>query len=224
MSNQIEQLQSRLGHEFGDQALLQLALSHRSCGARNNERLEFLGDSVLNYVIGEYLYQNFDNAPEGEMSRSRAALVRGETLALVAAELELGELIKLGPGEKKSGARQRQSILANTLEAVVGAILLDAGMERCRQVILQWFQRRLRDLPLQGVAKDSKTLLQEFLQGRGRALPEYHLEQATGSDHRREFSVSCRLPELGLSMIGSAKTRRKAEQEAALRVLQFLHE
>lgn len=224
VSDQIEQLQRRLGYEFNDQALLHLALSHRSCGAHNNERLEFLGDSALNYVIGEYLYRNFENAPEGEMSRSRAALVRGETLARVAAELELGELIKLGPGERKSGARQRDSILANTLEAVVGAMLLDAGIERCRQVILQWFQRRLQELPLQGVAKDSKTLLQEFLQGRGRALPEYHLEQATGSDHRREFLVSCRLPELDLSLTGSANTRRKAEQEAALRVLQFLHE
>lgn len=218
------ELQNRLGYQFADQALLERALTHRSCGARNNERLEFLGDSVINYLITEFLYLEFGSASEGEMTRSRAAMVNGDALAELARELKLGGLIKLGPGALKNGGRHQDSILADTLEAVVGAMLLDSDMKQCRPVLLQWFRPRLDSLPAHGVGKDSKTRLQEFLQGRGQPLPHYQLEQVTGSGHCQEFLVRCELPEFKVSLTGKAFSRRKAEQEAAGRALQALQE
>lgn len=221
-------LQKALGHEFTDPALLTMALTHRSAGKRNNERLEFLGDSIVNHIIAEALYQRFPAASEGEMSRMRASLVKGDTLAELARELDLGEHLHLGPGERKSGGYRRSSILADTLEALAGAILLDAGFERCRDCVLRWFTERLQQKLKENAAgsrdkdKDAKTRLQEYLQGRGQPLPEYELVTVRGDDHDREFNVACRLGEPQFVAQGSGKSRRKAEQAAAREALQQL--
>ncbi|MCB1676356.1 MAG: ribonuclease III, partial [Halioglobus sp.] len=166
-------LQQSLGHEFSDPRLLHLALTHRSAGRRNNERLEFLGDSIVNHIIAEALFEQFPAAREGDMSRMRAALVRGATLAEIARELQLGDYLQLGPGERKSGGHRRASILADALEAVAGAILLDGGFERCRSSVRRWFGPRLEQLTASAAAKDAKTRLQEHQQGRGNPLPDY---------------------------------------------------
>lgn len=224
MSAGRDRLTKVLAHEFGDDSLLELALTHRSCGARNNERLEFLGDSVLNQVVAEALYQQFPKASEGELSRMRAALVRGETLAEVARELELGEHIILGPGEMKSGGRQRSSILADALEAVIGAVLLDAGMETVRARVRGWFGARLQQVSPAESGKDAKTSLQEYLQGRGMPLPEYQLVRVDGEDHRQQFTVRCELPQCDIRLEGIGSSRRKAEQAAASAALEELGE
>jgi ribonuclease-3 len=216
----LSRLQAALGYIFDDSALLELALTHRSHGSSNNERLEFLGDSILNHVVAEELYQRFPNAREGELSRMRAALVKGDTLAEVAAELGLGEHLRLGSGERKSGGHRRGSILADTLEAILGAILLDGGPSDCRRCVLAWFDRRLQEVGTTSAAeKDAKTRLQEFLQGRGSPLPEYELVSAEGADHQREFRVSCRLREPELVTEGLGSSRRRAEQHAATEAL-----
>jgi ribonuclease-3 len=208
-------LQKRLAYQFSNSELLELALTHRSRGAKNNERLEFLGDSILNHIVAEALYQKFAAAREGEMSRMRASLVKGETLAELGRELELGDCVKLGPGEMKSGGHRRDSILADTVEAVIGAILLDSDVEQCRTVVLGLMSSRLEALSENSLAKDSKTRLQEFLQSRGKALPNYQLERVEGEDHNQQFFVRCVLPDFSLSVAGSGSSRRKAEQEAA---------
>lgn len=214
-------LQRALGYEFSDQQLLVRALTHRSAGGKNNERLEFLGDSIVNHIIAEALYQRFSTATEGEMSRMRASLVRGETLAEVAREMHLGEYLVLGPGERKSGGHRRASILADALEAVVGAILLDAGIEQCRACVLQWFTARLAQLTT-ATGKDAKTRLQEYLQGRGNPLPVYELLAVMGDDHKQQFKVVCRLNDPKLLVEGSGSSRRKAEQAAASSALETL--
>jgi ribonuclease-3 len=219
VSSQVERLQARLGYSFKDPDLLALALTHRSCGSRNNERLEFLGDSILNHIIAEVLYHEHDSAREGELSRMRARLVKGETLAEVARELELGDYLRLGPGEMKSGGRRRDSILADTLEAIVGAMLLDSGLPGCRERVLDWFTARLSGL---SATKDPKTQLQEYLQGRGKALPAYHLLKVEGEAHAQLFSVSCELPEYTVESQGAGSSRRRAEQAAALAALREL--
>lgn len=208
-------LQRTLGYSFNDPQLLALALTHRSAGSRNNERLEFLGDSIINHIIAEALYLNFPQAREGDMSRMRAALVKGETLAELARELELGEHLQLGSGERKSGGFRRDSILADALEAVAGAILLDSDVDSCRQCVLAWFRPRLEKLTLRAADKDAKTLLQEFLQGRGNPLPEYELVDVSGDDHQQNFLVACRLHKPALVVEGAGSSRRKAEQAAA---------
>jgi ribonuclease-3 len=215
-------LQRTLGYQFRDSQLLRLALTHRSAGGRNNERLEFLGDSILNHVIAEALFGRFPKAREGELSRMRAALVKGDTLAEVARELELGDSLQLGSGERKSGGHRRGSILADALEAVIGAILLDAGVEQCRERVLDWFSTRLDDLSDSLVEKDPKTRLQEYLQGRGRPLPDYQLVDVNGAAHAQQFRVSCRLEQPGLVVEGSGSSRRRAEQAAALEALEGL--
>jgi ribonuclease-3 len=215
-------LQRALGHEFADPALLTMALTHRSAGSRNNERLEFLGDSIVNHIIADALYHRFRDAREGEMSRMRASLVKGDTLAELARELQLGEYLLLGPGERKSGGYRRSSILADTLEALAGAILLDAGFQRCRECVLGWFGTRLEQLASGVADKDAKTRLQEYLQGRGNPLPEYELLDVTGDDHEQVFSIACRLSKPQLLAEGSGRSRRKAEQAAALSALQRL--
>jgi ribonuclease-3 len=212
-------LQRALGYEFADPQLLARALTHRSAGGNNNERLEFLGDSIVNHVIAEALYRRFPRAREGELSRMRASLVKGDSLARVAAELHLGEHLLLGPGERKSGGHRRDSILADALEAVAGAILLDGGFERCRDCVLRWFAVRL-DSPATGEAgKDAKTRLQEYLQGRGDSLPCYELVDVRGEAHDQLFSVACRIARPALVVEGSGKSRRKAEQAAAREAL-----
>jgi ribonuclease III len=215
-------LQKALGYEFSDPQLLTRALTHRSAGSRNNERLEFLGDSIVNHIIAEALYQRFPKASEGAMSRMRASLVRGETLAEVAAEMELGNHLLLGPGERKGGGYRRVSILADALEAVVGAILLDSSVDECRSCVLRWFTPRLEQLGTGVGKKDAKTRLQEFLQGRGRPLPVYDLLATEGEDHARQFKVACRLDKPGLVAQGSGSSLRKAEQAAARSALELL--
>ncbi|MCB1710221.1 MAG: ribonuclease III [Halioglobus sp.] len=217
-----ETLQQALGHSFCDPALLTMALTHRSAGSRNNERLEFLGDSIINHIIADALYRRFPRAREGDMSRMRASLVKGDTLAEVARELQLGEYLLLGPGERKSGGYRRSSILADTLEALAGAILLDAGFERCQASVLGWFAVRLEQLVAGDADKDAKTRLQEYLQGRGSPLPEYELVGVAGDDHDQQFSVACRLARPRLVVEGCGKSRRKAEQAAARDALKML--
>jgi len=215
-------LQQALGHEFADPEILVMALTHRSAGSRNNERLEFLGDSIINHIVADALYQRFPLAREGDLSRMRASLVKGDTLAELARELQLGEYLLLGPGERKSGGYRRSSILADTFEALAGAIVLDAGYERCRDCVLRWFGTRLDQLAAGAVDKDAKTRLQEYLQGRGNPLPEYELVAVDGDDHDQLFSVACRLSKPQLVVQGSGSSRRKAEQAAARDALQRL--
>jgi ribonuclease-3 len=215
-------LQRALGYEFSDPQLLTLALTHRSARGVNNERLEFLGDSIINHIIAEALYHQFPRSREGDMSRMRASLVNGDTLAEVARELQLGDYLQLGPGERKSGGHRRSSILADALEAVVGAILLDSDVERCRRCVLCWFGPRLQSLTSGIADKDAKTRLQEHLQGRGNALPQYELLGVLGEDHDQQFRVACRLLQPALIVEGSGSSRRKAEQAAASVALQRL--
>jgi ribonuclease-3 len=218
----VARLQSALGYQFSKPELLQLALTHRSAGSQNNERLEFLGDSILNHIVAEALYLRFPSAREGEMSRMRASLVRGETLAEVARELTLGEYLVLGAGERKSGGHRRSSILADALEAVAGAVLLDSDVEHCRRTVLAWVESRLQSLSLSAADKDAKTRLQEFLQGRNYPLPEYDLLSVQGSDHAQQFHVACRLSKPQLVVEGNGASRRKAEQSAATSALERL--
>jgi len=215
-------LQRALGYEFSDPELLTLALTHRSVGGYNNERLEFLGDSIVNHIIAEALYQRFPKAREGDMSRMRASLVKGETLAEVARELQLGDYLQLGPGERKSGGQRRGSILADAFEAVVGAILLDSSVEQCRARVLDWFAPRLGQLSEGSADKDAKTQLQEYLQGRRNPLPEYELLGVLGEDHQQQFHVACRLQKPTLVVEGAGSSRRKAEQAAARSALERL--
>jgi ribonuclease-3 len=220
----LKTLALRLGHEFADHGLLKLALTHRSHGASNNERLEFLGDSILNFVIAEDLYRRFPDAREGQLSRLRASLVKGETLAEVAAGLQLGDTLRLGQGEAKSGGHARESILADALEAIIGAIYLDLGLEPARNCILTWYAGRLDGLSLKNTVKDPKTRLQELLQARQKPLPEYQLDKVEGQAHDQRFTVSCHSTLLAQPCIGTGRSRRYAEQQAAHRALELLQE
>ncbi len=224
MAAERARLQAVLGYQFENPALLELALTHRSRGAHNNERLEFLGDSILNHLVAEQLFERFPEASEGDLSRMRAALVRGEVLAELARELSLGDEILLGPGERKAGGRRRDSILSDALEAVVGALLLDGGHQLARERVLVWFAERLAAVSPQTAEKDPKTNLQEFLQARGSPLPEYHLVDVQGADHCQQFTVECRLSEPRLRQSGMGSSRRRAEQAAAGAVLDALNE
>ena len=213
-----------IDYRFDDPQLLREALTHRSLGAGNNERLEFLGDSVLSLVIAMRLYELRPEAREGDLSRMRARLVRGTTLSQVASSIGLGEEIRLGEGELKSGGFRRASILADTFEALLGAIFIDGGYESCRTVIRELFDPLIAALPPPEELKDPKTRLQEWLQARGRPLPEYTMERETGADHAKQFFVSCRLPDNGTQAEMTGRSRRKAEQAAAGRVLELLLE
>ena len=207
---------------FKDPQLLREALTHRSLGAGNNERLEFLGDSVLNLVIAMRLYESRPEAREGDLSRMRARLVRGSTLAEVASAIELGQQIKLGEGELKSGGFRRSSILADAFEALLGAIFIDGGYAACQGVVLKLFDPLIDSLPAADDLKDPKTRLQEWLQGRGRALPRYTLVGEEGADHAKQFHVACRLTDDGTEVKASGRSRRKAEQAAASLILELL--
>ena len=218
---QREQLQRRLGYVFNDSSLLVLALTHRSAGKINNERLEFLGDSIVNFVVAERLFHKFPSASEGQLSRLRAKLVRGTYLATVAVDLEIGPCLLLGSGERKSGGRHRDSILADAVEALAGAILLDANLETAKQVVMTWFNGSFDNLTLSD-ERDAKTRLQEWLQGRGQPLPGYQLESVNGPDHDQEFTVTCAVAPLNQPVRGIGKSRREAEQAAAAAVLEEL--
>jgi ribonuclease-3 len=222
VTGELDRLQAALDVQFDQPELLEQALTHRSCGANNNERLEFLGDSILNHLIAEFLYRRFPECSEGDLSRMRASLVNGDTLSSLARELGLGDWVRLGAGELKSGGRRRDSILADTLEAVLGAILLDAGAETLRQMLLAWYGERLSAVSPITASKDSKTSLQEYLQGRGLPLPQYQLSAVEGADHCQQFEIECRLTEPALSVNGRGSSRRRAEQAAAAAALEAL--
>jgi ribonuclease-3 len=211
-----------LGYRFQDEELLELALTHRSVGGENNERLEFLGDAVLGMVIAEALYASHPGADEGTLSRLRARLVRRETLEELARELALGELLRLGSGELRSGGHRRASILANALEAVFGATFLDGGWGATQAVILKLLGPRLAALDSDEELRDPKTRLQEFLQGRGHALPTYDVERVSGSAHAQHFDVVCRLATPSVEVRGEGASRRAAEQQAAEQALRAL--
>jgi ribonuclease-3 len=212
-------VRSRLDHEPRDLQLFVAALTHRSAAGTNNERLEFLGDAILNLVIAESLYLRFPEASEGDLSRLRARLVSREPLAEIAAGLNLGEALQLGSGELKTGGFRRQSILADAFEAVCGAIFLDAGLDAARKLIRTLFAPRIAALPAPDALKDPKTRLQEYLQSRGLELPRYRVDRVEGEPHAHTFTVSCEVDALGLREHGRGSSRRRGEQEAAARAL-----
>ena len=212
-------LAERLGVAFSDPALLELALTHRSHGSANNERLEYLGDAVLSFVVAELLFRRFPAASEGELSRYRASLVSGESLGAISAGLGLGEQLRLGEGELKSGGQRRATILADALEAVFGAVYLDQGLVAAREVAGRLFADALAALPEAAALKDPKTRLQEWLQGRGLARPAYSVLEIRGEPHEQHFRVRCDVAELGLASEAEGSSRRRAEQEAAQRIL-----
>ncbi|WP_277051603.1 ribonuclease III [Zestomonas thermotolerans] len=218
-SSALNRLERQLGHHFNNQDLMVLALTHRSFAGRNNERLEFLGDAILNFVAGEALFARFPQAREGQLSRLRSRLVKGETLARLARGFELGEYLRLGSGELKSGGFRRESILADALEALIGAIYLDAGMDVARERVLAWLSNELDGLTLVDTNKDPKTRLQEFLQSRGCELPRYSVLDIQGEPHCRTFVVECEVALLNEKTHGQGGSRRIAEQVAATAAL-----
>jgi len=213
----------KLGHTFVDQALFRTALTHRSFGLPNNERLEFLGDGILDFVIADALYHRFPELPEGDLSRLRANLVRQETLHRLALTLGIGEFLRLGEGELKSGGAQRPSILADALEALFGAIYLDAGFMAAQAVIVQLYASLIDELKPGQFQKDAKTRLQEWLQGKKKALPRYQVIEATGAAHEQRFEVSCEIDSPSLRTVGHGSSRRIAEQVAAEQALKELN-
>ena len=219
MIEKLERLQRAIGYQFKDTGLLTLALTHRSYGGQNNERLEFLGDSVLNFIVAEDLFCRFEEAREGQLSRLRARMVKGVTLAEIAREFNLGDYLRLGTGELKSGGFRRDSILADALESIIGAIYLDSGFEVCRERVLCWFSTRLNGLSLKDTTKDSKTRLQEYLQARQKDLPRYEVVSVQGQAHAQVFQVMCYVDELSDATQGVGSSRRLAEQKAAKQAL-----
>ena len=220
MENDLTPLSRTIAYAFQQPQLLELAMTHRSFnGAENNERLEFLGDSILNFVIGEALFQKFPQAREGQLSRLRASLVKGVTLTKVANQLALGPYLRLGPGELKSGGARRESILGDAVESIIGAVYIDGGMEQAKALILSWFESRLQVISLQDTSKDNKTLLQETLQASKLGLPVYEIVDVTGKSHAQQFIVDCRVDELDLSARAEGQSRRQAEQIAAGKIL-----
>jgi len=215
-----EALAKSVGYQFKDPRLLDIAVTHRSAGSGNNERLEFLGDAVLGQVVAEWLYRSFPEGDEGQLSRLRASLVKREALADIARELALGDFLRLGSGELKSGGFRRGSILADALEAVFGAVLVDGGFEACRDCIHRLYAQRFENISVVDELKDPKTRLQEYLQSRKLALPEYEMVRVTGKAHNQLFDVECRVIALDLVCVGQGSSRRKAEQAAAVRMLE----
>jgi len=215
LSTKLDKLNKILGSPFEQLEALRLALKHRSSGARNNERLEFLGDSILGFIITESLYKRFPTAKEGQLSRMRARLVKRETLAAVAREFSLGEYLEMGTGELKSGGHNRDSILSDALEAIIGAIYLERGLEVTRLQLESWFNSRLAKLSPDDIQKDAKTRLQEFLQARGSGLPIYHIISTEGEAHDQIFHVECEVSMLHHPVAGSAHSKKHAEQVAA---------
>lgn len=208
-------LRDRLGHAFREPELFLQALTHRSYGATHNERLEFIGDAVLNCVIAAALFERFPAIPEGDLSRVRSNLVNRDTLARVARRLELGAAIRLGEGELRSGGAHRPSLLADTLEALFGAVFVDAGYDVARAVVERVYAAELDGLDPAALGKDPKTRLQEWLQGRRLAVPEYSVTQVAGEAHAQSFTVECRIAALGIVATGNGPSRRTAEQLAA---------
>ena len=224
MANKLDKLQHKLDYQFSNPDLAQQALTHRSADKLHNERLEFLGDSLLGFIIAEALYEIHPEATEGELSRMRASMVNKASLAKIARTLELGEFVKLGSGELKSGGMNRDSILADTVEALIAAIYLDGGMSACNQFVRTFSSENLHSHEAGKKQKDGKTRLQELMQARGRALPEYEVSQVSGAAHQQIFHVSCKIDILDTPQTGSGGSKRDAEQEAAQKILKILGE
>lgn len=223
MNKKQDQLCRRIGYHFNNQKLLETALTHRSASGKDNyERLEFLGDSIVNFVIAAKLYEKFDTAKEGQLSRLRARLVKQKTLAQLARKLELGDQLILGSGELKSGGYRRDSILSDALESLIGAIYLDSGLSKCETLILEWYQDLLADITLDHTVKDPKTRLQEYLQAHKKPLPQYDIVSIGGFDHEQTFKVSCKVEGLDQLTEGEGPSRRLAEQVAAEKALSKL--
>ena len=223
MAPRPDRIDTFAGHDFTDPGLLRQALTHRSAGSPHNERLEFLGDALVNQFVAEALYRYWPKADEGALTRARAELVRESALAAIARGLDLGDSLVLGPGELKTGGHRRDSILADALEALVAAIHLDAGFEACRAAVLPWFEPLIAALPPPNkVGKDAKTRLQEWVQARGKPLPQYALLEEGGDDHARTFRVGCTLREPSVHSEGEGSSRRDAEQQAADAALRII--
>ncbi len=214
MNTNLNSLCKKLGYQFNDISLLETALSHRSIGRNNNERLEYLGDSVIGYVMAEELYQRFSDDNEGNLSRYRSLLVKGDTLASIARQIDVGQYLKLGGGELKSGGYRRASILADAMEAIIGAITLDSNIEQARQCILSWYKERLDNIKTLDL-KDPKTRLQEHLQAKKFELPQYRVISVNGKEHAQIFQVDCQVKEMQLTITAEGSSRRAAEQKSA---------
>jgi ribonuclease-3 len=214
------QLEQRLGYNFAERVLLEQAVTHRSHGAVHNERLEFLGDAVLNCAIAQILFQKYGRLNEGDLSRLRANLVKQQSLAEIAERLVLSDFMRLGEGEMKSGGFRRPSILADTVEAIFGAVFLDSGFEAAHAMIGRLFEPVLKAMDPKTLGKDSKTLLQEYLQGKRVSLPVYTVVETRGAAHNQEFEVECAIPKFEVSVRGTGRSRRAAEQSAAKQALE----
>lgn len=222
INESLTRLEQALGYEFNNKILLSTALTHRSASQDNNERLEYLGDALLGLIIAEVLFNKFPNAAEGELTRLRASLVKGESLAALARKIELGNYLTLGGGELKSGGWRRDSILANTFEAIIGAIYQDAGMDVCRDRILSIYKDLLEHISPEQLHKDPKTRLQEYLQSHKHTLPDYKIIAEEGAAHEKKFSVQCNISELDMSVQADGRSKRNAEQAAAQKLLDIL--
>lgn len=218
-----EKLERKIGYTFTNNDFLLQALTHRSMGGEHNERLEFLGDSLLGMFIAQALYFKFPKVTEGDLSRMRATLVRGQTLAELARDFEMGDFLRLGPGELKSGGFRRDSILADSVEAIIAAVYLDSDMKQCEALVLNWYQSRLNSIEPGVSQKDPKTQLQEWLQGRRLPLPAYEVLEVTGQAHNQRFTMSCAVDGVDEKAIGVGTSRRKAEQDAAQKALEVIH-
>ena len=222
MIQDIEKLCKKINHTFTDKKLISEALTHRSVGSLNNERLEFLGDSILNFVVAQQLFNALPKSSEGDLSRLRAAVVKKESLVEIAKTLQLGDYISLGSGELKSGGFRRESILADAVEAIIGAVLQDAGFAVCQQLIIRLCDEKIKQTIQDGPEKDAKTRLQEYLQSRRYRLPDYKVTDIQGKAHQQTFSVNCLIKELDLLTTGVGRSRRIAEQEAAKKALESI--
>lgn len=222
LSFDASRLQKKINTIFDDHALLEQALTHRSISKNNNERLEFLGDAILGFIIADAIYEKFPAADEGVMSRLRAHLVNGESLANIAKMLQLSDELVLGPGEMKSGGKHRASILSDAVEALIGAMYKDKGLNETRSWVLTIFKTQLDSLNLDTASKDPKTQLQEYLQARGIAVPRYNVISTTGLDHNQQFKVECQVDGVEEVVCATASSRKKAEQKAASKILEGL--
>lgn len=223
VNDPVQAVETALGHTFKNKEYLYRALSHRSTGSDNNERLEYLGDSLLGFIIADFLYHIHTDATEGELTRLRASLVKGETLARLARNLQIGEYIGLGASEMKSGGWRRNSILANTMEALIGAIYLDSGMEACRDTVKQLYSELLESSSPATLVKDPKTRLQEYLQAQQKNLPQYDVVREYGEAHKKTFVVKCIIDEMSVSVEADGRSKRIAEQAAAQKVLDIMN-
>jgi len=223
LNNKLTALSRRIGYEFNDPSLLELAMTHKSVSNKSNyERLEFLGDSIVNFLIAAKLFDKFEGAKEGQLSRLRAKLVKGETLAMLARKMDLGGTLLLGSGELKSGGFRRDSILADAFESLIGAIYIDAGLDRCEELVLGWYEELLAEITLEHTEKDPKTRLQEYLQAQKKPLPQYTIVGIDGQAHAQIFRVICEIDGVDTGAEGVGPSRRYAEQMAAEKALELL--